>query len=576
MLLQVLCVLLLGFAAASSLDTEVLRYGQELDQLLDKTKSPCQDFYGYVCGRSFNYNQTLRRQQEQQRFQQLLRASKSEQLLESEQQLLNFYKSCDSSRDVKALKGSPLYRSSGGWPVLQSNASQPNNWLSVLAEFHAIGAFYFFETKISIQSNQRVVVLQPDTTRRHTMRKFEQRVGEVLQRFGVEQSRAHVAALEVLSLERSRRDIVKTEWIDDQVQYNYANFSVRADWNAYFKKLMNGKTLRPTDKIIVKQMPRLMDYIQLLQNTSTQRLLNWLWTDYLMDIALSDCQQLVETFASDLYAHVLPRVSSDRVQLTQLYASIGQAYKQQLTSSVWIDEISAQASQHFLSQLMHATLNGDENLNAAYQPLQLGRRSFYRNLEKLRSFQHKRQSTPAAATQSLQQRQYSQAFEAINGLLPMLQLGQSAPLNYMLLSERFARSLLSAGSSSRTPGAWRSMDSERQFAALQNCSSSNSTLNTNELLLGMLSQRLAWSCYKTWLSQHLPRLVAGRPQLTPQRHYFVGNLLLECRDAVGAVQQERKRQLTHAILRNTPEFSEAFSCRSGDALYAQQQRCKLG
>lgn len=290
----------------------------------------------------------------------------------------------------------------------------------------------------------------------------------------------------------------------------------------------------------------------------------------------------METYASDVYAHLLQRVSADRVQMTQMYAAIGKSYKSQLSGSVWIDEISEQASQRFLGQIMHLTLNGDDRLNAAYHELQLGRRNFYRNMEKLRRFQHKRQTINMA---SQQLRQYAQIFETVNGLWPQLNL--SSPLNYLFVGERFARSLIAAGSSSRTPGAWRSMDSERQFAAFQNCShvpTTDSMINANELLLGMLAQRQAGSCYTQWLGQQtatatmrLNNLLAkGRMQLSLQRLYYIGSLLVDCRESQpGAVQQERRRQLQHAILRNSPEFTEAFGCRIGDALYAQQQHCKL-
>ncbi|XP_060650836.1 LOW QUALITY PROTEIN: uncharacterized protein LOC132787648 [Drosophila nasuta] len=597
MYLKVLVVLVLAgtvsaasAAAAGSLDNNLLHFKEQLEQLLDLSRSPCQDFYGYVCGRSANGNQTLRRQQEQQRFQQLLKSTNPVQMLDMELQLINFYKSCENNRGAEALRSSPLYKSSGGWPALEATTNnQSLHWLSVLGNFHEMGAPYFFETKISMQSNKRVVTLQPDTTRRHTMRKFEQRVGELLQGFGVEQSRAHVTSLEVLSLERSRRDIVKTERIDDQVQFSYMNFKRssfgnaslnRLDWDGYFRKQLGGKTLQPTDAVVVKQLPRLVDYLLLLQNTSMHRLLNWLWIDYVMDIAAADCQQLVDTYAGDVYAHLLQRVSANRVQTTQMYAAIGRAYKTQLAGSVWIDEISEQASQRFLGQLMHMSLNGDERLNAAYHELQLGRRSFYRNMEKLRRFQHKRQST-STTQQALWQ--YVQVFNTINGLLPQLQ-NLSSPLNYALIGERFARSLIAAGSNSRTPGAWRSMDSERQFAVFQNCSntlSSERLPNANDLLLGMLAQRQSWSCYKQQLPQTSSRLNAqlggGRMQLSLQRLYFIGSLLVECRENSGSSQQQQllQRQLQHAILRNSVEFSEAFGCRNGDALYAQQQRCKL-
>lgn len=293
MLLKVALLFLLSCVLfACGWDNNVLRLNQDLQPLLEPSINPCTNFYQYVCNKTANFNQTLRRQQEQQRFQQLLKATKASDLLPAEQQLVNFYRSCETSRDVQTLRSSQLYRASGGWPALQAsggNYSQP--WLQLLSHFHDIGANYFFETRISMQSNKRVVTLQPDATRRHTMSRFEQRMGELLHSFGVEQSRAHVIGLEVLSLERSRREILSRERIEDQVQFSYANFRrssfgnatlSRLDWDGYFRPLLGGKTLRSTDTIVVKQLPRLVDYMLLLQNTSVQRLLNWMWIDYLM------------------------------------------------------------------------------------------------------------------------------------------------------------------------------------------------------------------------------------------------------------------------------------------------------
>lgn len=285
----------------AQMENELLHFSYKLEQYLDTGRQPCQDFYGYVCSRSANLSQSGR-----QRFQSFLKAADDGQLMDMEVQLVNLFRSCETGRGAEALKGSQLYRMSGGWPALEAAkpdggpqrlSNQTLSWLGLLGLFHEVGAPYFFETVVTMQSNKRVVVLQPDATRRNTMRKFEQRVGEVLQSFGIEQSRAHVAALEVLSLERARRDIVKGDLIDDQQQFSYGafkqlgydNFRIfgnaslpRLDWDGYFRKLLGGKTLKDTDTIVVKQVPRLIHYIALLHNTSMHRLLNWIWTDYLM------------------------------------------------------------------------------------------------------------------------------------------------------------------------------------------------------------------------------------------------------------------------------------------------------
>ncbi|EDV47758.1 uncharacterized protein LOC6552089 [Drosophila erecta] len=563
-------------------ETDLLSFSRNLEQYLDTSKQPCQDFYGYVCSHSANLSETGRH-----RFQSLLKETDVAQLMDMELQLINFFKSCESGRGVEALKGSQLFRQTGGWPALdpnKANFSQQANqsWLGVLGYFHEVGAPYFFKTSVTMQSNKRLVVLQPDCTRRNTLRKFEQRVGEVLQSFGIEQSRAHVTALEVLSLERNSRDIMKAEHIEDQVEFSYGNFKrsvfgnaslTRLDWDGYFRKLLGGKTPQASDTIVVKQLPRLVEYFALLQNTSMVRLLNWIWTDYLMDIVDADCHQLAENYAGDLYAHVKQRVTANRVELANMYSALGKAFTDQLGSSVWIDEISRQSSRQFLGTIMHITLNGDERLDAAYHSILLGRRSLYRNLEKLRKFQLPRRSTSQSAQQV---RRYAQVFATVNAFPEQHNL--SAPLNYLLLGEFFSRSLVAAGSSSRTPGAWLSSDSERRFGIFQECVGGQT--NAIDLLLGLLAQRQALSGYGQWMASRTgleervdALLAAGRSKMSLRRLFFITSLLVDCRSELGVLQQDRKRQLTHATLRNSPEFLEAFKCRPGDGLYPQHQRC---
>ncbi|XP_016932278.4 endothelin-converting enzyme 1 [Drosophila suzukii] len=589
MLLRLLTILWMSGQAycqdsLARVENDLLTFSYKIEQYLDPNRQPCQDFYGYVCSRSANLSQTGR-----QRFQSLLKEADVAQLMDMELQLVNFFKSCESGRGIEALKASQLFRLSGGWPVLEAmkpNASQRTNqtqsWLTVLGHFHDAGAPYFFESAVTMQSNRRLVVLRPDFTRRNTLRKFEQRVGEVLQSFGIEQSRAHVAALEVLSLERSRRDIVKAEHVDDQVEFSYGNFKrsafgnaslSRLDWDGYFRKVLGGKTLHERDTIVVKQLPRLIEYFLLLQNTSMVRLLNWIWTDYLMDIVDADCHQLAETYVGDVYAHVAPRVTANRDELAQMYSVLGKAYVDQLAGSVWIDEISQQSSRQFLGSVTRLTINGDELLDASYHGILLGRRSLYRNLEKLRKFQRPRQQ-PSLSAQLV--RHYNLAFATVSALLGQRNL--STPLNYLLVGEFFSLSLVAAGSSSSTPGAWRSFDSEQRFGAFQECAAGQA--NANDLLLSLLAQRLALSGYRQWLATRTKfqeridtLLAAGRTKMSLRRLFFVANLLVDCRSELGVLQQDRKRQVTHAKLRSSREFGEAFQCRPGDSLYPQHQSC---
>ncbi|XP_030371404.1 neprilysin-21 [Scaptodrosophila lebanonensis] len=599
--LLLVCVpLVCAVDISANIENDVLHFSYELERLLDSQKQPCQDFYGYVCSRTANLSESLRDQRlqhEEQRFERFIAAANEDKLQDMELKLKNFYKSCKISRDSSALMNSYLYQTSGGWPALETTvARQRTNqtWLMLLAHFHETGVGRFFGTRISMRSNKRIVELQTDATRRHTLSRFEQLVGEVMRSYAVHKNRMPVVALEVLNLERSRRDILKSNVSDDQVEFTYESFKRSAlgnvsrsmNWDTYFKKLL-GKPLKPSDSIVFKELPKLLAILTLLENTSPSRLLNWLWIDYLIDIADLDCHQLTKNQLNDIYVHVVQYASSDRATMAAMYAAIGKANKEQLSNSSWIDEMSQQSSQQFLGRVMHLTLNGDDQLDASYSPLSIDKFNFYRNMEQLHRFQanqqrHQRTQPPSPVAQDV--KEYEQVFRTVNMLLDTQTL--TTPLNYLLVGEHFARSLLAAGSSSRTPGAWRSMDSERAFSKFQRCTGrglsaeARSKINANDVLLSLLAQKQTLHCYNEWFSQEASAplqtrlnevLAVGRLRLTLKRLYFIGSTLVSC--GQGALQQEQKRHLLDVVLRNSPEFSEAFSCRAGEPLYVQQHRC---
>lgn len=282
-----------------SIEHDILRFSYELESWLDASKKPCDDFFGYVCSRSLNtsnqvkYDRLL--QQEQLKFNKFMESSNNEELLDSELKLKHFYDSCQNARSMEQLKSTLMYRSVGGWPAIDDSLSMMRKrrnmtWLQVLSIFHEAGIPYFFNTKIELISNKRVVQIEPDDNLRFTLRKFEQLSGEIMHLCKVDAGRARLVALEILNFERNSRDIMKiTVSEQDKVrEYSYADFKLLSfgsvyplDWDAYFRKVM-GKPLKPTDLIIVREMPKLIQYFELLQGTTLIRFLNWLWIDYLM------------------------------------------------------------------------------------------------------------------------------------------------------------------------------------------------------------------------------------------------------------------------------------------------------
>ncbi|KAM7360979.1 neprilysin-like 11 [Cochliomyia hominivorax] len=581
-----------------AIEHDVLRFTYELESWLDMSKRPCDDFYGYVCTRTLNasnqakYDRLL--EQEQIKFNKFLESSNEDELLDSELKLKHFYESCKTARSTEQLKTTLMYRSVGGWPAIDDSPAMLRKrrnmtWLQVLSIFHETGIPYFFNTKIELISNKRIVQIQPDDSLQFTLRKFEQLAGEIMQLNNVDAGRARLVALEILNFERNSRDIMKISVGEqDKVrEYSYADFKMLnfgsvypLDWDTYFRKVM-GKPLKPTDLIIVSEMPKLIQYFELLQGTTLTRFLNWLWIDYLMDKTPDDCKKLTETYLAPVYQHVVERTGIDKVQMAHMYSELGQQYEQLLANTAWIDEITQQNSKLFLERIMHLTLNGDAKLDNDYQALTITKRNFYRNLEKVQRFKAQQMKIDSSgksklpgSTQQVTQsaKEFMKVFLTINALIQQQQ-NLSSPLNYVMLGEYFSEVMI--GGAYDTPGAWRSTDSDRKFEQFNRCLQRQESLqqrnyNLNNLLLKLLAQKQSWQTYQSWLQldeafvQRLNTLLsAGRLQLTMEKLYFVATTLVDCH----LHHNEQRRQFIHTALKQTKEFQQTFKCQPWDSLY---------
>uniref|UniRef100_A0A0K8WDY0 Peptidase M13 N-terminal domain-containing protein n=1 Tax=Bactrocera latifrons TaxID=174628 RepID=A0A0K8WDY0_BACLA len=586
-----------------NVETEVLRFSYELERWLDTDKRPCQDFYGYVCGKTVNSTKEqfeARLQREQEKFDKFLSANNNEDLLDAELKLKQFYDSCKNARSVEELKESFMYKQSGGWPAIDSSAAmlrrrRGKTWMDVVGAFHEAGVNYFFTQRVEIKSNKRTVYLQVEDVMRTTLRKFEQLVGEVFAEYGVDVDRGRLIALEILTFERNRREILKDEQQEDDTEYTYVDFkasnfgaSVQIDWDKYFKSTL-GKPLKPTDMVVIHKKNKLGKLFQFLQQTSLTRLLNWIWIDYLMDKSATHCQELAKQFFEPVHQHIVEHAYLDKVQMAQLYSNIGHAYDDTLLPSAWIDEMSQQNSHLFLGRAMHLTLNGDESLDADYAKLQISNRNFYRNLEKVQRMlaqQGKSQrlttrvGNAGIADTTQIAANFMHTFVSVSALLQQQNL--TTPLSQLLVGERFAEHMIASGSTTQTAGAWRSMESEREFAILRQCVQQQSgaaelPYNLNELLLKLLAQHLAQQTYEQWQqsNERLVRrldtlLAAGRLQLSMAKLYYIGSVLTECGDYESVAQ----KQLLKGYLRNSVKFRQAFRCRAADDLNSRNI-CKV-
>ncbi|XP_039948098.1 uncharacterized protein LOC120766572 [Bactrocera tryoni] len=586
-----------------NVETEVLRFSYELERWLDTDKRPCQDFYGYVCGKTVNSTKEqfeARLQREQEKFDKFLSANNNEDLLDAELKLKQFYDSCKNARSVEELKESFMYKQSGGWPAIDGSAAmlrrrRGKTWMDVVGAFHEAGINYFFTQRVEIKSNKRTVYLQVEDVMRTTLRKFEQLVGEVFAEYGVDVDRGRLIALEILTFERNRREILKDEQQEDDTEYNYVDFkasnfgaSVQIDWDKYFKSTL-GKSLKPTDMVVIHKKNKLSKLFQFLQQTTLTRLLNWIWIDYLMDKSAPHCQELAKQFFEPVHQHIVEHAYLDKVQMAQLYSNIGRAYDDALLPTAWIDEMSQQNSHLFLGRAMHLTLNGDESLDADYANLQISNRNFYRNLEKVQRMlaqQGKSQrlitrvGNVGIADTTQIAANFMHIFVSVSALLQQQNL--TTPLSQLLVGERFAEHMIASGSTTQTAGAWRSMESEREFAILRQCVQQQSgaaelPYNLNELLLKLLAQHLAQQTYEQWQqgNERLVRrldtlLAAGRLQLSMAKLYYIGSVLTECGDYESVAQ----KQLLKGYLRNSVKFRQAFRCRATDDLNARNT-CKV-
>uniref|UniRef100_A0A1I8M0T1 Peptidase M13 N-terminal domain-containing protein n=1 Tax=Musca domestica TaxID=7370 RepID=A0A1I8M0T1_MUSDO len=604
-----------GVAAAVAVTTDklatendILRFSYELESWLDLTKKPCEDFFGYVCARSLNATaQTQhdkRQQQEQLKFNKFLEATNDEELMDVELKVKHFYDSCQNARTMDHLKSTLMYRLSGGWPAIDDSMAMLRKrrnmtWLQVLSIFHEAGVPYFFKTQIELRSNKRIVEIRPDDSIRFTLRKFEQMSGEIMHAYDVNAGKARLVALEILNFERNSRDIMKIAIAPDEKvnEYSYEDFKglnfgsvAPLDWDTYFRKVM-GKPLKSTDTVIVMELPKMIQYFELLQSTTLTRFLNWLWIDYLMDKTSADCQKLTETYFGPVYKHIVERSAINKVQMAQMYSELGQSYDQLLANTPWIDEITQQNSKLFLGRIMHLTLNGDAKLDAEYESLSITKRNFYRNLEKIQRFlaQRSKQDSDAKpisrttnqVTRSCQI--FMESFLTINNIMQQQQ-NLSAPLNYVLVAQNFAEMMI--GGAHATPGAWRSTDSDRQYATFERCLArqqipgainASRTFNLNNLILKLLAQQQAWYTYKQWLQhdeefiQKLDRLLqAGHLQMSMEKLYFVASTLLDCQ----LNPSTERRTFLHAFLKQSKEFQQVFKCQPRDPLY-MLNKCSL-
>ncbi|XP_004530041.1 neprilysin-4 [Ceratitis capitata] len=578
-----------------NVETEVLRFSYELERWLDTEKSPCQDFYAYVCGKTVNNTKEqfeARLQREKEKFDKFLSANNNEELLDAELKLKQFYESCKNARSVEELKESFMYKQSGGWPAIDSSATMQRrrrlkSWMDVVSAFHEAGINYFFTQRVEIKSNKRTVYLQVEDVLRYTLRKFEQLIGEVLTAYGVEMDRGRLIALEILTFERNRREILKDELKEEDVEYNYDDFkassfgaALQIDWDKYFKSAL-GKPLKATDTVVVHEKTRLGKLFGFLQQTTMTRLLNWIWIDYLLDKSNAHCAELAQKYFEPVYQHIVEHAYLDKVQMAQLYSNIGRVYDELLPPTTWIDEMSQQNSHLFLGRAMHLTLNGDESLDSDYAKLQVTNRNFYRNLEKVQRFFAQsgknqrlitRVGNAVVGDTSQVASNFMRIFSTVSTL--MQQQNLTAPLNHILVGERFAEHMIASGSTSKMTGAWRSMESEREFAALGQCvarqqqqltGTTELPYNLNELLVKLLAQQLALQTYDQWLqgNERLVRrldslLAAGRLQLSMAKLFYIGGVLTEC----GSFESISQKQLMKGYLHNSLKFRQAFRCRA--------------
>lgn len=275
--------------------------------------------------------------------------------------------------------------------------------------------------------------------------------------------------------------------------------------------------------------------------------------------------------------------------MAQMYSELGQAYDQLLANTPWIDEITQQNSKLFLGGIMHLTLNGDAKLDSDYESLSITKRNFYRNLEKAQRFIAQRAKTEndgKASANSMTQvalssQIFMETFLTVNNLMQQQQ-NLSAPLNYVLVGQNFAEIMI--GGSHATPGAWRSTDSDRQYASFERCvlrqqsqQQSFRYFNLNNLVLRLLAQQQSWFTYKQWLQkdeefiQKLDRLLnAGRLQMSMEKLYFVASTLVDCQ--LNPINE--RRSFIHSYLKQSKEFQQVFKCQARDPLY-MLNKCPL-
>ncbi|XP_055852402.1 neprilysin-2 [Episyrphus balteatus] len=568
----------------STIEQATQHFIRQLLASVDNSRSPCDDFHGFICNKQQNSTQFVQRPSEEEIFQKFIQNNDNDdQLMDSELMLKNFYESCQNARTVEHLKKTQLYRITGGWPAIEGGGASRNrespSWMSVVAAFHDIGVDYFFSHRVEIKSNRRTVELKANSDFKHSLRENTHLAEQLLQNFGMNQAEARLKALDFAGLEGYRREVMAEAGNGVSTSMTYGEFKAKfdnMDWDIYFRRVL-GKPLKDTDGIRLEDEQKLELVFSMLSKTPNTRLLNYVWIDYLLDKSTASCLDLVKEYFQPLYRYIVQRTTIDRRRMANMFSEIGSVYQSLLPDSIWIDEISHQKSKLYLGKMIHTTLNGDEKLDADYARLTLTKKNFYRNLEKCQKFTDSTMDSKVApSTSSSSAVSVSDLYEFFMG--PMYNELLPQPLYFGSIGEAFAEKMIDGGGS-LTPGSWRSSDSDEKFVEFEGClreQNGNFALTPaigNNLVRRILAERQTYEALRNWIAGNVDAVnrIRGlletldvdssrggwQNDLNLEKLFFFISVYTHCPE---------DKDFVNTYLKNSRDFAETFGCPSGSRL----------
>ncbi|XP_055382364.1 neprilysin-1 [Condylostylus longicornis] len=389
-------------------NVKLIQLNEIIKNAINFNANPCDNFYEYACGNTINSimvrdittstttGTIFNRADIKRTIENYLYVDDENNLSDVEIKAKEFYKSCKESRNVGLLKNTELYRNTGGWPILENNWNETSIF-NTLLEFSKIGQNHFFQHKISLQNNKRVIEIFTTLSGRLDPNEFNRTTYELLQDIGINKRMKEILIEELLEFEQERDNIAEYKRRRSNIRLNIIEYSIddfqvkfpQFNWSEFFKNII-GKSIRSNDILIVYDEIVFMKILDFIKNSNPVKVSNYFWSNYLKSTTTRDCVDLLKKYFNPVYMTILERPSYNKFDIIQLFSEIRKSFdsiRHEFPQKCHIESAAdSQNSNVYLNRQLNFLLHGDVKLNTQYESLQVNQKNFYENLERCNTF----------------------------------------------------------------------------------------------------------------------------------------------------------------------------------------------